>query len=146
MPERRQGQAAGHNRRLDVGWQETRYISQLPSPEDLERYQQLIPDAPERLLAGGEREQQHRHQIEGRLAAIDEQAMPKFYEGQRRGHLISLALGLGYEAIMGGAVLAGYPLVGIGGAAFGLGAMIWAIRRDTSGGDSPEPEAGDSDA
>ncbi|WP_445147667.1 DUF2335 domain-containing protein [Baekduia sp. Peel2402] len=121
---------------------QTRYVSQLPSPEDLERYRELIPDAPERLLAGGEREQAHRHEIEDRLAAIDEAAMPKFYEGQRRGHLISLALGLGYEALMGGAIIAGYPVAGIAGAATGLAAMIWAIRRDT---DSPEPGASQGD-
>jgi hypothetical protein len=54
-------------------------------PLDLERYQKLLPDAPERLLASGEREQAHRHEIEQRLAALDESSMPKFYEGQRRG-------------------------------------------------------------
>jgi Predicted membrane protein (DUF2335) len=48
------------SRRLEVGWQQSRYASPLPSPEDLERYQKLLPDAPERLLASGEREQAHR--------------------------------------------------------------------------------------
>ncbi len=81
--------------------------SALPSPEDLERYQKLLPDAPERLLASGEREQAHRHDIERRLAALDEVGMPKFYAGQRRGHIISVLLGVGYEGIMGIAVLKG---------------------------------------
>ncbi|MDP2711047.1 MAG: DUF2335 domain-containing protein [Solirubrobacteraceae bacterium] len=130
-PPRRSGQ---ESRRLDVGWQESRYVSPLPSPDDLERYSAMLSDAPERLLAAGEREQAHRHEIESRLAHLDEVAMPKFYEGQRRGHYISLALGTGYEAIMFAAVLSGYAWEGIAGAAVGLGAMIWAVRRDTDSG------------
>lgn len=125
-PERRPSQAS---RRLEVGWQESRYASALPSPDDLERYQAMLPDAPERLLAGGEREQAHRHEIESRLAAIDEVAMPRYYDGQKRGHAISLVLGAGYEAIMLVAVLKGYALEGIAGAATGLAAMFWALRR-----------------
>ena len=135
----------GGSRRLDVGWQESRYISSLPSPDDLERYKEMLPDAPERLLASGEREQAHRHQIENRLAAIDEKAMPKFYAGQKRGHLISLALGGGYEVIMLVAMLKGYAVEGIIGAAVGIGSMIWAIRRDTDKPDTtPTPPAADS--
>jgi len=133
-PERRPRHSS---RRLE--WQESRYASPLPSPDDLVKYQALLPNAPERLLAAGEREQAHRHEIEGRLAALDEVAMPKFYAAQRRGHLISLALGGGYEAIMLVAVLKGYALEGIVGAAAGIGAMVWAIRR-SPGGDIPDHE------
>jgi hypothetical protein len=104
----------------------------------------MLPDAPERLLAAGEREQAHRHEIEKRLAAIDEVAMPLFYKGQRRGHWISLTLGGGYEAIMLVAVLNGYALEGIVGAAVGIGSMIWALRRDPKDtvADHEHPEAG----
>ena len=108
-------------------------MSPLPSPDDLERYEELLPDAPERLLAAGEREQAHRHEVENRLIALDEQAMPRFYDGQRRGHFISLLLGGGYEAIMGLAILEGYALEGVIGAGVGIGAMVWAVRRDPSG-------------
>lgn len=132
------------SRRLDVGWQESRYASPLPSPDDLERYQRMLPDAPERLLAAGEREQAHRHEIEDKLAALDEKAMPKFYAGQRRGHWISLVLSGGYELIMLVAVLKGYPIEGIVGAAAGLGGMIWAIRRDSDGGEVQAAEADES--
>lgn len=137
-----------HSRRVDVGWKESRYASPLPSPDDLERYKQLLPDAPERLLASGEKEQAHRHQAENRLIALDEEAMPKFYEGQRRGHAISLVLGGGYLTIMLVAVLKGYALEGVIGAAAGIAGMIWAIRRDTRGPQverAPEPPPDESD-
>lgn len=124
-------------RRLDIDWQESRYTSPLPSPDDLERYKEILPDAPERLMAGGEREQAHRHQLEGRLTGLDEVAMPKFYAGQRRGHYVSLALGLGYEGVMAIAVLKGYAAEGVFGAAAGIAAMIWAARRDSSGRTEP---------
>lgn len=137
-PERRPRQTS---RRLE--WQESRYISPLPSPEDLERYSELLADAPERLLAAGEREQSHRHEIESRLAALDEVGMPRFYEGQRRGHLISLALGAGYETIMAIAVIKGYALEGVVGAAAGIASMIWALRRSPGSGvpDHEHPES-----
>jgi hypothetical protein len=108
----------------------------------------MLPDAPERLLSAGEREQAHRHEIESRLAAIDEVAMPRFYNGQRRGHWISLTLGGGYEAIMLVAVLKGYALEGIVGAAVGIGSMIWALRRDPkdTAPDHEHSEAEDEDA
>lgn len=116
--------------RLDVGLRQSSYTSPLPSPADLDRYAGHVPDAAERLLAAGEREQAHRHEIERRLTAIDEQAMPRYYAGQRFGQLVSLILALAYLSVMVLAILKGYPLIGTGGAAFGIAAAIWAIRRD----------------
>ncbi|HMJ04459.1 MAG TPA: DUF2335 domain-containing protein [Conexibacter sp.] len=122
-----------HSTRLDVGLRQSRYTSPLPPADDLDRYVAHVPDAAERLLAAGEREQAHRHQIERRLAAIDEQSMPRFYAGQRLGYAISLVLGLAYLAVMVFAILRGYPLAGTGGAALGVAAVIWAVRRHPSG-------------
>jgi len=120
--------------RLDVGYQESSYTSPMPAPADLERYQAMIPDAPERMLAAGEREQAHRHEVERRLVALDEGSMPRFYAGQRRAHAISLVLGLAYLGLMLVAILEGFALPGIAGAAAGIAAIIWATRRDPSGG------------
>ena len=128
--------------RLDVGVRRSSYTSPLPSPDDLDRYAAHLPDAPERLLAAGEREQAHRHDIESRLAAMDEQALPRFYAGQRLAHTISLLLGLTYLAAMALAILQGYPLAGVGGATFGIAAIIWAVRRDPSHASDREPSAG----
>jgi hypothetical protein len=55
--------------RLDVEFQRSSYTSPLPSPDDLDRYAAHFPDAAERLLSVGEREQTHRHQVENRLVA-----------------------------------------------------------------------------
>lgn len=122
-------------RSVHAHWHETRYASPLPSPDDLRVYQELVPDAAERLLAAGEREQQHRHDIESRLASIEEGAMPRFFDGQRRGHWISLVATLGYEGLMALAILEGYGVEGVVGAAAGIGAMVWAVRRDTDADD-----------
>ena len=128
--------------RLDVGLRQSSYTSPLPAPDDLDRYVAHLPDAAERLLAVGEREQAHRHAIEDRLAAIDEQAMPRLYASQRFAHAISLILGLTYLGVMFFAILRGYPLVGVGGATVGLAAVIWAIRRDPSDAEwSPDRES-----
>jgi uncharacterized membrane protein len=132
----------GRGTRLDVGVRQSSYTSPLPSPDDLDRYAAHLPDAPERLLAAGEREQAHRHDIESRLAAMDEQALPRFYAGQRLAHTISLLLGLAYLAAMALAILQGYPLAGVGGATFGIAAIIWAVRRDPSHAESStDPDA-----
>ncbi len=102
-------------------------------------------------MAAGEREAAHRHQIENRLAAIDEKSMPKFYDGQRRGQWIGFTvavfIGTLYFGVMMAAILKGYQ-GGVGGAAlFGVAAIIWALRRDTSGGTRSDsagaPEADD---
>lgn len=124
----------GHSR-LDVRAEESSYTSPLPAPADLRAYAELVPDAPERLLAAGEREQAHRHEIENRIAAIDEAAMPRFYAGQRRGQTFGLIAIIAYLGVMVVAILEGYPLVGAGGAAIGLAALVWAMRRDPT--DSP---------
>jgi len=84
-------------------------------------------------MSVGEREQTHRHQAENRLLAIDEQEMPRFYAGQRVGQATSLVLGLAYLGAMVLAMLVGYPLAGVGGATFGVAAVIWSIRREPSG-------------
>ena len=130
LPER---PPATPNPRLDVGVGigTTRYVSPLPSPEDLERYEKLIPGSPDRLLAAGEREQAHRHDLESRLAAIDEAAMPRFYEGQRRGQSLGFAAALAYLLVMLAAILKGEIIGGVVGAGAGAGALVWSLRRES---------------
>lgn len=118
--------------RLDVGLHQSTYTSPLPAPDDLDRYARYVPDAAERLLAVGEREQAHRHQTESELVALDAVLMPRYFEGQRRSHLVGLTLGLSYLAVMALAIVKGYPFVGVGGTTFGIAAVIWATRRDPS--------------
>jgi uncharacterized membrane protein len=120
--------------RLDVGLHQSTYTSPLPSPDDLDRYVAQVPDAAERLLSAGEREQAHRHDIERQLVETDAAVMPRYFAGQRRAHLLGLILGLGYLTAMMFAMWQGYPLAGVGGATFGIAAVIWAIRREPASG------------
>jgi uncharacterized membrane protein len=119
--------------RLDVGLRQSSYTSPLPSPDDLDRYVARVPDAAERLLAAGEREQAHRHRVESQLVATDAETMPRYFAGQRRAHFIGLVLGLSYLGAMVFAMAQGYPVAGVGGAALGIAAVIWAVRRDPAG-------------
>lgn len=122
---------------VDVGLSRSSYASPLPSPDDLTRYAAHLPDVAERLMAVGEREQAHRHAIEARVAALDEEALPRFYAGQRLAHVAGLILGLAYLGVMVLAIVVGYPLAGAGGATFGIAAVIWAVRRSPA---DPETE------
>jgi uncharacterized membrane protein len=124
--------------RLDVGLRQSTYTSPLPSPDDLDRYVARVPDAAERLLTAGEREQAHRHYIERQLVETDAAVMPRYFAGQRRAHLLGLILGLGYLGAMVFAMWQGYPLAGVGGATFGVAAVIWAIRREPSSAGSDD--------
>lgn len=119
--------------RIDVNSSQSRYVSELPSPDDLDRYAQHVPDVVERLLRGAEIEQRHRHEAEDRLIALEEKAMPRFYDGQRRGQVLGALVAVVYLTVMAYAIREGAELAGIGGAALGVAAVVWAIRRDPSG-------------
>lgn len=106
----------------------------------------MLPDAPERLLASGEREQEHRHELERRLVGLDEGSMPQFYKGQRRAHLVALVLGFAYLAVMALAIFEGEETWGIVGAAGGLAALVWAARRDPTGSEDLQPSTPDPQA
>lgn len=97
----------------------------LPPPEDLDRYARHLPDAGERLLAASEREQAHRHQLEGHLARIRGQELPREHARQQRTHLIVLVLGLAYLGVTTTAIGIGHAIVGVVGAALGAAALLW---------------------
>ncbi len=137
-----QGRPPGTHRHVSFSGslQSSEYVSQLPATaEDAGAWAELVSDAPERLLAATEREQAHRHEIENRAIALDEGAMPRYYAGQRRAHYISLTLGIAYLAVMVVIAVLGQPVAGMIGAAAGIAAMVWAIRRDPSSSDLPPP-------
>lgn len=131
----------GSEARLHVGLRQSTYTSPLPSPDDLDRYAAHVPDAAERLLASGEREQAHRHRVESELVKTDADSMPRYFAGQRRAHVIGLVLGLSYLGAMVFAISQGYPLAGVGGATFGIAAVIWATRRDPADRGDPHRAA-----
>jgi uncharacterized membrane protein len=124
--------------RREVGSPATDRVARYRDMDDLDRYAAHVPDAAERLLAAGEREQAHGHRVEGRLAATDAEVVLRYFAGQRRAHVIGLILGLSYLGAMVLAILQGYPLAGVGGATFGIAAVIWAIRREPSASGSDD--------
>ena len=70
------------------------YSGPLPPPEDLAAYKELIPDAPARLLAMAERQQQHRIEMENEIVRKD-------YQQVRRGQWLGVFIAL---VFIGGAI------------------------------------------
>ncbi|MFT4036379.1 MAG: DUF2335 domain-containing protein [Patulibacter sp.] len=118
------------HRRLSLSASHSQYVSELPSPDDIERYERIEEGVLRWLMDASTKEQDHRHEIERRLVALDESSMPHFYSGQAWGRGIALILGIGFEGVMAFAIHQGEVKWGVGGAAAGLAAMIWAVRRD----------------
>jgi uncharacterized membrane protein len=85
----------------------------LPPPEALERYNQILPGAADRILAMAERQEQHRQEMEGRVIASNVSSQKL---GLKLGFVIAMA------AIVGGIWLA---LAGKSGA--GLTSIIAAL-------------------
>jgi uncharacterized membrane protein len=111
----------------------TQYTSPLPAPADLREYAEMLPDAPERLLSAGEREQAHRHAMEREVMTVEAKATSAFFAGQRWAVVVGGIVCLAYLGVMLRAIERGSELLGIGGAAFGLAAILWAARRDPMG-------------
>lgn len=63
----------------------------LPPPEFLAAYKQVLPDAPERIMAMAEREQQHRHNSDDKMikGAISQRST-----GQVLGFILALLFGV----------------------------------------------------
>jgi uncharacterized membrane protein len=60
----------------------------LPRPEDFEKYNQIVPDAAERILRMAEEEQRHRHELEAVIVPHNAKAGAR---GQWLGATVSLA-------------------------------------------------------
>ena len=93
------------------------WVGPLPAPEDLEKFNRIIPDGAERILAMTEKEQAHRidYEATGLTATVQESR-----RGQYLGTLVSLAAICGaiYTAHIGAhwaiaTSLVGVPILGI---------------------------------
>lgn len=69
----------------------------LPHPNDLERYNEMIPNCAERILAMAENEQKHR-------IRMDEDALPSLVKSNKRGQYLGWALSM--SAVIGTSILA----------------------------------------
>ena len=90
-----------------------RYTSvPLPDPDDLQRYQDLLPDAAERLMTLIEQESKHRQSLEklAMNAEIDRNKQSQSLE--KRGQTCALIISLSFGSLATAAILFGYPTAG----------------------------------
>ncbi len=103
----------------------TSYIGPIPPAEDLDRYNQITPGAADRIIAMAEKEQTHRHNIDGDTTR-------GFTEYMRRGQWFAFILGA--VSFLGGIFLIYTGSAGIGASIFMLslatlvGAAIWGFK------------------
>jgi uncharacterized membrane protein len=111
----------------------------LPSPESLASYERAIPGSGERILAMGEREQQHRHKQESRLVWAD---IGLQYLGLLSAVAIAfLGIWLGSNLIQSGHEKGGIALIvtALAGIIASIVGAIRAVRTDRAG-ITPESE------
>ena len=71
----------------------------LPPPEMLKKYQELIPDAPERFLQLVENEQKKRHEIDEKYLSLAQEQMLLNHKTQKRGDIIALCFAITMTAV-----------------------------------------------
>lgn len=72
--------------------QQTVYSGPIPSPDVIERYDQIVPGAADRIVAMAEAEAHHRRGIEERNAEINHQAMSKTFAQQKLGQVLAFII------------------------------------------------------
>ena len=92
----------------------------LPSPESLAKYNAVIPNAAERIMAMAEKEMEHRHQREDAEQRQDEMLLAK------RWKLAITSIILGFVCVLVLSALIGYALY-VGADGIALGTAIGAI-------------------
>lgn len=68
IPKEMSAEGTAHYREMAV---QAVFSGPLPSPDDIARYEQILPGAAERIMAHAEREQAHRHQHDDRALAAE---------------------------------------------------------------------------
>jgi uncharacterized membrane protein len=108
---------------------ETHFSGPVPPPEVLSQYAQVIPDAPERILAMAEREQFHRHQSQVRVIGIADRDS----KSQRIGlfgciGIMAFLLGILYVAIPYGVGVASVVVIALIGFMVFMGVGMYRKR------------------
>ena len=100
---------------LEVSRVETTFSGPLPSPEDFKKYNEVLPDAANRLMALAEKEQQIRADGQAEMLAND-----------RRRITGGLLLGMSLVTVAGLATWLGYALIAL---PIGLAGVLTAFVR-----------------
>ena len=98
----------------------TQWQGPLPPPESLERYNDILPDAAERIMAMAEKEMEHRHKREDIMLEQDEAYMMK------RWRISVISTILGFLSVIILSLLVGYA-IHVGADNVALGTAIGAI-------------------
>ena len=82
------------------------FAGPLPPPEYLAQYKSILPDAPERIMAMAEKEQQHRHDVDNTMV---EGGLKQRSRGQVLGFILALFFGVAslFLGLKGQTALAG---------------------------------------
>ncbi|MCF8092861.1 MAG: DUF2335 domain-containing protein [Desulfotignum sp.] len=91
----------------------------IPPPDILEKYENILPGAMDRIIAMAENESKHRHEMKKTVVAAEIKAMESEAKDTRRGQYCGLIIGVtalisGAYAAVNGAPIAG-GLIGTGG-------------------------------
>lgn len=120
-PIQQAGQARGDSRSRVLVQKQTleERSGPIPSPDDLERYSQIITDGADRIMALAESQTEHRHQLEQKIVVAQIADANSDRTERLVGQIFALIIGL--TAIVSGAIVAskGQPWPGaiIGGSA-----------------------------
>ncbi len=68
------------------------YSGPLPHPAILEKFDALIPNGAERIMAMVEAEQRHRHELEQKIVALDGNEAGASRNAERRGQFLAAAV------------------------------------------------------
>ncbi len=85
------------------------YSGPLPHPAILEKFDALIPNGAERIMAMVEAEQRHRHELEQKIVALDGNEAGASRIAERRGQFLAAAVCLCLIYVAREIALAGHP-------------------------------------
>jgi uncharacterized membrane protein len=124
----------------------TSFSGPLPPPGVLRGYDDVVPGLAREIVDQWKGETAHRHQVVNYLRETDRLAMEGYYAAEKRSQIFGLIAIVFVIALAALAVVLDRPIVGVAALLTGAGAAIWAMRRSSSGGDSPPPtDLGDGD-
>lgn len=104
----------------------------LPNPEILDRYEQILTGAADRIMAMAEDEAKHRHEMEKRSLEADINGMNADILDTKRGQWFGLIIGL--TAIISGSIVSIYGSPWAGGfiGASGVAGLVTAFIKGRS--------------
>lgn len=124
------GEFAPDERRVSIG---RAFSGPLPPPDVLGHYDEVIPGLGREIVEQWKLETAHRHKTVDQLRRTDHEAMRRFYAAERLGQVFALIAFTLMLVVATVAIDRGYPGVSVASLAIGGAAIIWAMRRRSTG-------------